>query len=156
MSISRKLSVNELFEILQEEYIVCKLRAAIYLKEHLKEYWEKVAEGKKKKILDISKKNALPCIFDHEGIEEEYKKKVYREKGYPHFYYTSEATKEQQEYWDLWNYYYKQSPVKVYFDEDEEPEEGVVIKSNIEEKKVLVRIDGKEYHVSMDIVTRIF
>ncbi len=155
MSVSRKLSVTELFDILQQEYIVCQLRAKIYLKEHLKEYWGKVADGKKRKIIDIAKKNSLPCIFDHKEIEGEYNKKVFREKGYPHFYYTSREVKEQQEYWDLWNYYYKDSPVKTFFD-DKEPEEGVVIKNNIEEKQVLVKIDKKEYLISMEKVTRIF
>lgn len=155
MNISRKLSVHELFDILQEEYIVCKLRAKIYLKDHLKEYWEKVALGKKQKILDIAKKNSLSCIFDHTEIEKEYNKKVFREKGYPHFYYTSSRVKEQQEYWDLWNYYYKETPVKIFF-EDKEPEEGFVVKNNIEEKKVLVKVDGKDYLLSMEVVTRVF
>jgi len=152
---SRKLSVTELFDVLQEEYIVCQLRAKIYLKPHLKEYWSKVSEGKKKKIVDIAKKNSLPSIFDHKKIEEEYTEKVFREKGYPHFYYTSKEVKAQQEYWDLWNYYYKESPVKVFFD-DKGIEEGVVVKNDIEERKVLVKINNKEYLMSMEKVTRIF
>ena len=152
---SRKLSVTELFDVLQEEYIVCQLRAKIYLKPHLKEYWEKVSEGKKKKIVDIAKKNSLPSIFDHKKIEDEYSEKVFRTKGYPHFYYTSKEVKSQQEYWDLWNYYYKDSAVKVFFD-DKEPEDGTVVKNDIEERKVLVKIDNKQYLVSMEKVTRIF
>ncbi len=153
--ITRKLNVQELFDILQQEYLICRLRADIYMKAHLKEYWDKVAIGKKKKILDIAKRNQLPCIFDHAQIKEEYSKKVFREKGYPRFYYTSQETKDQQEYWDLWNYYYKDSIVKVFFDEDSEPEEGKVIKNNIEEKQIEVQINERAYVVSMNRVTRI-
>lgn len=152
---SRKLSVHELFNILQEEYIICRLRSTIYLKSHLKEYWGRVADGKKRKILDIAKKNSLPCIFDHKDIEKEYSKRVFRVKGYPHFYYTSKEAKGRQEYWDLWNYYYKESPVKVFFD-DKEAEKGIVVENNIEEKKVTVEIEGKRYVQSMEKVTRIF
>lgn len=153
---SRKLKVNELFDILQQEYIICKLRADIYLREHLKEYWEKVAEGKKKKIVDISKKNSLPSIFDHKGIEEDYRQKVFRKKGYPYFYYTSEQMKAEQEYWDLWSYYHKDTSVLVFFKEDEEPEKGKVINNHVEDRKVLVEVGGKNYLMPMDSVTRIF
>lgn len=154
MIISRKLNVYELFDILQQEYIICQLRAKIYLKPHLKEYWSKVSEGKRQKVLDIAKRNSLPCIFDHKEIENDYSKKVFRKRGYPNFYYTSEEVKNQQEYWDLWNYYYKKSPVKIFFD-DKEPEIGEIVKNNIELKQVTVAIDGREYLVSMDDVTRI-
>lgn len=153
--ITRKLNVQELFDILQQEYLICRLRADIYMKTHLKEYWDKVAIGKKKKILDIAKRNQLPCIFDHQQIREEYSKKVFREKGYPRFYYTSQETKDQQEYWDLWNYYYKDSPVKVFFGDETEPEVGKVIKNNIDERQIEVQIDERAYIVSMDNVTRI-
>lgn len=155
MTVSRKLNVNELFDILQQEYLVCRLRADIYLKPHLKEYWLNVAEGKKQKITNIAKRNALPCIFDHKEIENDYSKKVFRERGYPHFYYTSKEVREQQEYWDLWNYYYSKTPVMIFFSESAPPEQGFVVKNNIEEKQVTVNIEGKEYSLSMNNVTRI-
>lgn len=156
MSGSRKLNVQELFDVLQEEYLICKLRQEIYRRDNLKEYWGNVAEGKKEKIMDISKRNHLPCIFDHEGIEAEYKKKVFREKGYPHFYYTSKESREKQEYWDLWSYYHKDTPVNVFFKEGEDPVEGTVVSNDIDKKEVLVRVEKKDYLLSMEVVTRIF
>ena len=59
ISKSRNLSVVELFEILQSEYVVCELRAKIYPLDKHKDYWRDLMEKKRTKIIDIAKKNAL-------------------------------------------------------------------------------------------------
>ena len=60
---SRSLTASQLFEILQEEYIVCELRAKIYPESlttkdnqivRPQDYWKGLMEKKREKIVDIA------------------------------------------------------------------------------------------------------
>ena len=107
-------SVYQLFETLQFEYEVCILRSKIYPIVKHKEYWKDTAEKKKEKILDIAKRNNLPCIFDNEQIRKTFREKVYSDTGLPNFYYPDFQKQEQQKYWDTVNYFRVDSEVKFY------------------------------------------
>ena|SRR6266478_5669375 len=74
---SRDLSVFQLFEILQEEFLICELRSRIYPISKHQEYWKQTMEKKKEKILDIAKRNSLPCIFDDHRIKQDLKKELF-------------------------------------------------------------------------------
>ncbi len=153
---SRDLSINQFFETLQEEYIICELRVKIFPYEDHKKYWRDIAAKKKVKILDIAKRNLLPCIFDDKRIKQDYEKKIIVEVGFPKFYYIDDKHKDTQAMWDKRNYYSKDAEVKVI-------EEGKVIVGKIDKVyftedggTITVNIDGVLRDFDISIVTRIF
>src|SRR5574343_30651 len=101
----RKLSTYEFFEIVQVEYICCRLRAKIYTRPKDKDYWNKVAEGKRRTIEEIADRNKLPSIFSDIDVEAALRRRVFRENTYPVFVYKDENQRLTQEYWDLLYYY---------------------------------------------------
>lgn len=110
---TRNLSIYELFEILQKEYIVCKLRFKIYPYQSHKEYWLRVAEKKKEKILDIAERNKLPNIFSDDNIKKVIEHSIYGVQGVPNFIYRDDEHRKKQEKWDLINYFFVGSNVRV-------------------------------------------
>lgn len=115
---SRDLSIIEYFERLQLEYIVAELRRKIYPKKRDKEYYERVMEGKKDKIEDISVRNQLDSIFTDKEILSRYYSQVYRE-GLPDFTYRSEKERKMLEEKDIENYYCIGESFKVKISENE-------------------------------------
>lgn len=108
---TKKLSVYELFQILQIEWIVADLRARIYPND-IKPYWNRVKEGKKKRINDIAEKNSLPTIFTDEEMKRILEKKVYQPQGIPVFRYTDIEHEKMQQPLDLIYYYSKDATVR--------------------------------------------
>ena len=152
---SRNLSVEQLFEILQEEYIVCQLRAKIYPHEKHQQYWLELAEKKKDKIIDIAKKNRLFSIFDSKKLEQDFNKRIVPEIGFPNFIYRDDHQRLMQEKWDVHNYYSPQAKVKVYHESNQIT--GVIYSINFATQTITIKLDNESQNRDFDIesVTRI-
>lgn len=150
---TRDISIYELFEILQKEYIVCILRKKIYPFHKHKKYWGFVAEKKKEKILNIAERNNLPNIFSSSDIMNSLSNYIYGKGGFPNFIYRDDEHKLKQERWDFINYFKINSEVKINI-------EGVIligkiIRFNYETKKISVGVKDNTYRLSCSEVTRI-
>ncbi len=150
---TRHLSANDFFEILQEEYIVCELRVKIFPYENHRQYWKDIAAKKKIKIMDIAKRNSLPCIFDNKRMKETFESKIIPEIGFPKFYYIDDRTRVHQEMWDKRNYYSKEAQVKIV--EKDNILIGEIVSADIERGMVTVNVGGKTKEYDIRIVTRI-
>lgn len=111
----RKLSTYQYFEILQVEWLVSDLRCRIYQNEKDKGYWRRVREGKRVKIESIAEKNRLPTIFSDDDLKRDLENRIYNDYSYPNFHYKDEVHRQSQGYWDLLNYYSKDSEVRYEF-----------------------------------------
>jgi hypothetical protein len=151
---TRDLSAAQFFETLQLEYLICELRAKIYPQKH-KDYWRGIAENKKERILDISKRNHdLPCIFSHSFIKEDFQKKVFPEVGFPKFIYRDEAQRLRQERWDWVNYYSVGCSVRIY-DNSFFVGLGEVKRVDYENKTAIVLFENEEKELSLHTLTRL-
>lgn len=150
---TRFLTTYEYFEVIQIEYICCVLRARVYTKPKDKDYWNKVAEGKKETIKKIAERNNLPSIFDDSDLEAALNRRVFRESTYPIFIYKDEEQKLSQEYFDLLNYYSKGSDVR--FDLGAGQQVGKVKSYKPFDKFVVVEVDSEEIKVEVTKLIRI-
>lgn len=152
---SRNLTVVELFEILQREYIVCELRAKIYPLDKHKDYWKDLMEKKKIKIIDIAKKNALFSIFDDKRIKMDYDKKIMPDLGFPNFIYKDDAQRLLQEKWDIHNYYLPQTTVTVYDTISSKFSKGTIESVDLVRRKIKVEINSVSKEYELETVTRV-
>jgi hypothetical protein len=151
---TRSLSVQELFDVLQQEYIVCELRAKIYPITKHKEYWTDLMEKKKEKILNISKRNNLFSIFDNEKIKQGFEQKIIPEVGFPNFLYKDPTQKLIQEKWDIHNYYYPKTSVKVFVDSSNVLT-GTIQSVDFPSNRIKVSIDGITQEFDINLITRV-
>lgn len=160
------ITIKNLFEILQKEYLICVLRSKIYPIAKHKVYWNRIAEQKKHKILDIckktivdgwKKKEKLISIFDDEYLYSKLERETYNEFGLPNFYYPNAETKEQQIYWDIKNYFNINSNVKFIDHEDNYKIKFGIIKEIIIEnnKIIIISSDKSEFEIEFQFVSRI-
>lgn len=162
---SRSLTLKQLFEILQEEYIVYELRAKIYPEKHVnlegkvsyhKAYWTDLMNKKKQKIVDIAKKNVMFSIFDDKRIKQDYEKRVIPEVGFPNFIYKDDPQRLLQEKWDIHNYYAIDSEVKVYDNKNSKTVLGSIKRVNFVDSLITVELPcGNNFEFSLDLVTRV-
>lgn len=159
---SRYLSSSQLFEILQEEYIVCELRSKIYPEcirnkkgEEVfpREYWKSLMEKKKVKIVDLAKRNGLFSIFDDKRVMMDFYKRIIPEVGFPKFIYKDDHQRLLQEKWDIHNYYNKGESVKVY--EDGKFLTGIIKAIDFANNSISICIDEELKKFSIEVVTRI-
>lgn len=153
---TRNLSIFEFLEVLQKEYVCCQLRVKTYTHEKQRLYWHEVGEKKKEKILSISNRYVLPCIFSDPNILKIIEFSIYRNNGYPNFIYRDEEQKVQIQKWDVLNYYSKDTPVKV--DINGEIRDGQVLKVEIFDPPpiILVQVGSDAFPLKGEQVTRIF
>jgi hypothetical protein len=160
MNIStQELSSQKLFEVLQQEYIVCILRAKIYpIKKH-KDFWSGTAEHKKEKICHLKHKLKQLSIFDAEEILKLYEKKIFNDYGLPNFYYSNEKVKRNQQYWDAKNYFAIGCEVNI-IDEAGRQRKGKIRSINVPTEDLVIECDDKLSgvfnEVKFDVVSRIF
>lgn len=152
---SRNLSVVELFEILQSEYVVCELRAKIYPLDKHKDYWRDLMGKKKVKIIDIAKKNALFSIFDDERIKIDYDKKIIPDLGFPNFIYKDDAQRLLQEKWDIHNYYLPNTEATVYDSDSSKFVRGVIKSVDFANQKIKVEINTTIKEFDLESITRV-
>ena len=150
---TRNLSIYELFEILQKEYIICILRSKIYPYQKHKQYWTFVAEKKKEKILDIANRNILPNIFSSPEVKSSFEKHIYGENGFPKFIYRDDEHREKQEKWDYINYFSIGSEVKIII--EGQIKVGKVIRFDLQTRTVSISLGEKTMRLEASEVTRI-
>lgn len=152
---SRSLTVLELFKVLQEEYIVCLIRVAIYPLQKHRDYWQFTADKKKEKILDIGKNNALLSIFDDKALFERFRSAIIPEWGFPKFFYKNDEQYLMQSKWDTHNYYLPEVSIKA-MDEFGKEVSAVIVSVDFNEKQVIAKVEGvKENQVfNFEMVTR--
>lgn len=150
---TRFLTTYEFFEIVQIEYICSILRARVYPKPKDKEYWNKVAEGKKRTIETIANRNRLPSIFTDSDLEAALSRRVYRENTFPIFCYRDEEQKLNQEYFDLLYYYSK--GIDVRFDIGNGIQVGKVKQYTPFDKNLTIEVDGVDIKVPVKDTVRI-
>ena len=112
---TRELPLYDFFTKLQEEYVCAELRYKIYPRTRDKDYYKnRVMEGKKKIIDDISFRNGLPSIFNSEAQKQKIYSRVYvTESGFPNFIYKDECERNSLSYNDKIHYYTLETEVKV-------------------------------------------
>jgi hypothetical protein len=140
---TRNLSFFQLFEVLQEEYIVCGLRVEIYPHQKHKDFWIETMSKKKERILEISKRNFLPCIFDDNRIMASFVNKIIPKIGYPKFVYRDSNHQLIQEKWDRHNYYSVNADVSV-MDETGSVKLGTIVKVNFDTSNAEIKIRDSE------------
>jgi hypothetical protein len=153
---SRNLSVAQLFDILQEEFIVCELRVKIYPLEKHKDYWRDLMQKKKDKIIDIARKNALFSIFDDIRIKSDYESKIILEIGFPRFIYKDDAQRLLQEKWDVHNYYLPKSEVRVYDQDVSKTLVGKIHSVDFKNQVVKINFESESKDYNIESVTRVF
>jgi uncharacterized radical SAM superfamily protein len=132
----RDLSIPEFLDILQKEYFLAILRRKIYPSIKRKEYYKRLIGYKEEKILDISTKYSLPCIFNDEELLKKYKEEVFSTIP-PDFIYKDDQEKEDLELSDEINYYLKGSSIKIL----SENESGIVKHYNLLDRSVKVKLN---------------
>lgn len=132
----RKLEPHSLLDVLQQEYIICKLREIIYPFEHHKEYWRNTASMKKERILDLSKKIQIPNIFEDDRISQGCLDILINNRVIPKFYYSSNKIKDQQTYWDLFNWFAPGSKVTC------RGKKGTILSIDMDTKKCIISTDN--------------
>lgn len=149
----KKLSPYEYFEIVQIEYICSMLRAKIYRSQKDKEYWNKVAIGKKITIEEIAHRNKLPTIFTDSDLESTLNRRVYQEDTHPLFRYKDEEHRMLQETYDFYYYYYV--GVSVRFDIGSGITVGTVASYTPLSKKIVIDVEGESVAIETERVVRI-
>lgn len=109
---NRHLPLYEYLEILQIEYLSYMIRSKVYPIEQHRNYWKGAMENIKVKIEQISERNSLCNMFTDKNIETVIREKFYINKT-PSFQYRNEEFRKKWEYWDNFNYYLKNSEVRV-------------------------------------------
>lgn len=150
---TRNLTVVQLFEILQKEYIVCELRALIYPHEKHKQYWRDLMQKKKEKIIDIAQRNSLFSIFDDKRVKVDYDKKIIPESGFPNFIYKDDTQRFLQEKWDIHNYYLPGEKVKIC--DEQYTTEGIIKSVDLALRSIKINTNSGLIECDLNSVTRI-
>jgi hypothetical protein len=153
MNSSRPLTPYQFFEVVQIEYICAVLRSRIYVAKKDKEYWSRVAEGKKRKVEEIATRNHLPSIFTDSDLNDTLEKRVFIEGSHPAFVYRDEKHKVDQEYYDLYFYYGKGREVR--FLHEDEMVVGKITQYKVFGKTIKVEYKGEELTLNTSDVSRI-
>lgn len=117
---SRHLNILDYLDRLQIEYYQADFRRSIHHSPKNKSYWKRVMDGKKEKIIDISKRSDLSNIFSDPTETAEYRSRVFPSTKSIAFKF--ELSEEEFKL-----YYAPGSPVKV------EVESGRFLTGKIEE-----------------------
>jgi hypothetical protein len=107
----QNLSTLQYLDKLNIEWWVNNFRKKIYPKIKDKEYYKRVCELKKNRIIEISQRNNIDCIFDNEEKMRLLNNKFKVDGGIPLF--------EGLNNLDLVNYYYPNSDCRVFLGNSE-------------------------------------
>lgn len=151
---SRDISLTDLYNCLQLEFIAYFVRKKIYQKEYAVNY-NGVCTQKKEKIETISKKNNLPSIFNDNDSKNRYIQMFLNETGEPNFTYKDEDVKSKMGKWD--NFYFFAKGTSVKFSQDNKVILGVVIHNDKANKILTIKDEFKnEQDLHYSSVTRLF
>ena len=151
---SRDISLVDLYNCLQLEYVSYFVRKKIYQKEYAINY-SGVCDQKKEKIETISKKNNLPSIFNDIDIKNRYIQMFLNETGEPNFTYKDEEVKNKMSKWDNFYFFAKGSSIK--FNQDSKVVLGVVTHNDKANKILTIKDEFKsDQDLHYSSVTRLF
>jgi len=74
---SRHLNILDFLDRLQIEYYQADFRRSIHHSPKNKAYWKRVMDGKREKIIDISRRSDLSNIFDDSNEAADYRSRVF-------------------------------------------------------------------------------
>ena len=143
----RHQSKISFLESLQKEYFECEIKSKIYLKQSDRNYYKRVMEHKKSKILNLSfNMGGVVNIFDSDNEFELVKRSVYPENNLPKF----DLTDVEIDY-----YYQVDSEIRV--DLGSENRVGILISKNSKNNIALVKVRGEQEqrHISLNNIARI-
>lgn len=145
----------EYMEALQYEYLCAELRKKIYRRGKDKEFWQKVMDGKKDKIVNIGNRNGLPTIFSDSRIKNDTLDTIIRDRGMPNFKYDDIPNADEIIWKDYINYYARETEVKVHYGDDIKI--GTIKYVNTPQERVKVHLKDEDHTEWVDIedVTRI-
>lgn len=146
MSGDRHLSQIDYLDILQWEYFVNMFKSKIYTKLNDRNFYKKVMSHKKDKILDLSRKNYLPNVFDDKELFEKYRALIFPKQGITS---SMKLTDEEIAY-----YYSKDSDVRI--NQDDSVLLGKISSSEGSHVKVKIRGTDEIKPFLKTAVTRIF
>lgn len=116
---NRDQSILEFFESLQKEYLIAEIRSKIYPKAKDRRYYkDRVMEGKKRSITQISDRNNIPSIFTSTKMLERITAVVIPEWGLPNFTYKDNETKDWMANLDKCNYFAVEAEVAIRREDD--------------------------------------
>ena len=150
---TRDLTIYKYFEQLQKEYIVIELRKKIYPSLNDQKYYERVMKQKKEKIDDIAERNTLMSIFNDKKTKKYYYSQIYPSFGMPNFLYKDDEHEMKYGVLDKKYYYFPGSEVKITI--DGEMKVGKIYNVDFNRNKSIVIVDGENYDVSLDHISRI-
>lgn len=150
---TRHLSIYQFFDTLQSEYLILELRSKIYPAISDKEYYKRVMEQKKEKILDIASKNYLPSIFDDPEIKNHKRAEIYKPFGMPNFIYKDEEHKKRFASLDKKYYYLPESEVRITV--DGELKVGIIESVDFHLNKAVIKCDKESFEMSLDHISRV-
>jgi hypothetical protein len=150
---TRHLSIFQFYEMLQSEYLVLELRSKIYPAISDKEYYKRVMEQKKEKILDIASKNYLPSIFDDPEIKNHKREEIYKPFGMPNFIYKDEEHKKRFAPLDKKYYYLPESEVRITV--DGELRVGKIQSVDFHLNKAVIKCGEESVEMSLDHISRV-
>lgn len=146
-------------ESLQKEYLVAEIRSKIYPNKKDKIFWrDRVMEGKKKKVQDITSRNNMRDIFNCPYTRKDYEDSIYNDEGMPDMVYRDEDQRQLLESQDWENYYLPQSEVRIK-GVDGNNYYGKIQNTDLEDNKCWVKFLNDEseqlYEFDLRKVTRI-
>lgn len=150
---TRNLTIFQFYDQLQLEYIVLELRKKIYPSLSDKEYYTRVMEQKKEKIIDIASKNYLPSIFTDKKIKQHKYNEVYKVSGLPNFFYKDENHK--QKYASLDKKYYYLPGSEIRFIIDAEVKIGKIEEVDFNKNKAIVTCEERKFEVNLEYISRV-
>jgi len=157
---SREQKFTEFYECIQLEYIVAELRYNIYPDGPRRDKSLEIMEAKKGRIIDMAIRNRSKVIFEGVklGFQDLYSEKLRNDlyervvgRGVPDFMYRDSYQREKLTKYDLVNYfkYGKEFDAGILGS-------GTLISADFEKNNCVIRIDGKNNCVDIQIVKRIF
>lgn len=152
---TRNLSYYKYFEQLQLEYIIAEFRKKVYPSTKDKQYYERVMQGKKNIVEDISIRNSLKSIFNDREAKIEKYGQIFNKIGYPNLIYRDEKEKELFAPKDKTFYYMTGSEFKINIGGEEKI--GVLIFASFKTNTATVQIEGNpdEDIFDLNYLTRI-
>ena len=153
---TRDISVQDLYTLLQLEFISYKVREKIYHRPYDKKKFNDICEKKKEKILGLSLKNSLPSIFgDDNKYKEKYINKFLNGFGLPKFQYSNDHNRKVYGKWDKVYWFADGVSVKVDLGEND-CSLGEIINYDSRYNQVSVILeDERMLEVPIDLVGRI-
>jgi len=156
---NRDQSLLEFYKALQVEYIVAELRSKIYPKAKDKRYYkDRVMQGKRDSIIQISERNHLPSIFNSKEKYDEIYKEIHPDWGIPAFTYRDEESKKWISRSDKLNYYSLHSEFALKLNGGSVEICSIVNNSSVLKNgmvEVIIREAGYQVDVSIEDLKRI-